>query len=1099
MTPELNHSSSSATKREQKSHNDYTVGWICALPKELAAARAMLEHEHLPLSKPSNDANTYALGSIGEHNIVIACLPDGMTGTNQAAIIATRMVSTFQAIKVGLMVGIGGGIPPKVRLGDVVVSKPADQCPGVVQWDFGKAEKGGKFRRTGALNKPPTALLTALSSLRSEHDLHGTRFQTYLDEAGERFPSFGGKYKRPEPHGDPLSTPHNSQRDQDARGAGLFILWAAVLSLLKYIFGTWAFGPIHHRIEERVASIDAQKTQKNAEDVGIHYGLIASGNQVIKDRMLRDRLNESLGGDVLCVEMEAAGLMDDFPCIVIRGICDYADSNKNDEWQEYAAAIAAAYAKDFLGCLQPVAISQEPPVKDIILNQVHEKVTKVTSRLEKEDDLKILEWLTPIEYGPRHNDIAQRRQPGTGQWLLGSTEYHNWLQNRKQILFCPGIPGAGKTFLTSIVVDHLCRFFSNTSAVGIAYVYFNFKHKNEQTIYNILASLLKQLAQRQYSLPASIKDLYDQHKNNRTWPSTNEITKALQAITKLYSSTFIVVDALDECQISDYCRNNFLSTIFRLYTQCGINIFATSRHIQEIIEQFKHQGSTTLEIRAHEEDLRSYLDGRIEQSTRKMLRDNREAIKAGIVKVVDGMFLLARLHFESIETKTTPTKLKEALKRLAMGQGEATYTLAYDEAMQRIDAQNLDFKRLAYRVLSWVVCAERPLAQLELQHALSVELEVEQRDLDEGNFPEVTDMISVCAGLVTIDEESNIVRLIHYTTQEYFNQSQEQWIRDAQNDIAKACVTYLSFETFDTELVPASCEFYYYAAENWGHHARKSSLGPTELIISDFLKNDKRLSLCSRAINDIFEPYDNFRTLRLTGMTGMHIAAYFGLREYITQLLREGANPESEDKEGRTPLLWAAERGHIDVVKLLLCEGADLEARDGKWRQTPLSWAAERGNIDIVRLLLCEGADLEGKDGERGQTPLVWATIGGNVGAVRLLLHEGADIEAKDSIFSRRPLSWATELGYANIVELLLHEGADRYIKDRGGRSPLMCATMKGYAEIVGLLLHKGPNIDAQDEGFRAALSLARRSGQVDIVEMLSRAGANGDVEDKSG
>lgn len=144
-------------------HADYTIGWICALSKEQTAAIAMLDRKHPDLPSLANDDNAYTFGSIGGHNIVIACLPKGRYGTNSAATIATKMLSSFPSIKFGLLVGVGGGIPPKVRLGDVVVSAPIDQYPGVVQWDLGKAEDGGNFRRTGALNSPPNALLKVLS------------------------------------------------------------------------------------------------------------------------------------------------------------------------------------------------------------------------------------------------------------------------------------------------------------------------------------------------------------------------------------------------------------------------------------------------------------------------------------------------------------------------------------------------------------------------------------------------------------------------------------------------------------------------------------------------------------------------------------------------------------------------------------------------------------------------------------------------------------------------------------------------------------------------------------------------------------------------
>ncbi|KAK6514396.1 hypothetical protein TWF506_008791 [Arthrobotrys conoides] len=747
-------------------------------------------------------------------------------------------------------------------------------------------------------------------------------------------------------------------------------------------------------ISSAAASGGGNSTREKTGDIQIHYGLIASGNQVIKNATLRDRLNDSLGGNVLCIEMEAAGLMDDFPCIVIRGICDYADSSKNDEWQEYAAATAAAYAKYFLEWLQPIAVHKEAPMKDVILNRVYDNLAKVTSILEREEDLKILEWLTPIEYGPQQNDIVQKRQPGTGQWLLNSSEYYGWLQNRKQILFCPGIPGAGKTFLTSIVVDHLLQSFGNTSAAGIAYIYFNFK--NEQTIHNILASLLKQLARRQYSLPTAVKELHERYKGNKTWPPTNDIAKALQSVAAMYSRVFIVVDALDECQGSDYCRNNFLSVLFCLYTECGINIFATSRHIQEIIEQFKLYGCTTLEIRAHDEDLRAYLDSQIEQSRREILRRNREAIKTTIIDVVDGMFLLARLHFQAVENKTSSAKLNQALKAFVVGEageaGETAYNLAYGEVMRRIDGQNSDFKRLAHQTLSWIVCAERPLTKLELQHALAVEPEVDRDrpELDEDNLPEINDMVSVCAGLVTIDEESNIVRLIHYTTQEYFHQTRKEWIRDAQAYITKVCVTYLSFKTLNTRSVAQSSVLYYYASTNWGHHARKSSTDGTQLIVSDLLKSETKVSVSKsvfrpgrRISNNRFRPRST-PARPPTQTTGMHLAAHFGLREPIQLLVREGAELDAEDEDGYTPLSRAAITGHTNVAEFLVGEGANLEAEGNIYGQTPLLLAAISGHAAVVELLVREGANLKAKDIE-GHMPLSLAARHGHMAIVELL------------------------------------------------------------------------------------------------------------------
>lgn len=332
-------------------HNDYTVGWVCALPKEQTAATAMLDERHPDLVKPPNDPNTYTLGSIGKHNIAIACLPKGKIGTSSAATVAAWLVGAFPSIKFGLMVGIGGGIPPKVRLGDVVVSTPVDQFPGVVQWDFGKAKEGG-FERTGALDNPPSSLLTALTKLETEQELSGYMIPQYLEELNEKWPRLATKYLRSDSLKDVLFRVDYSHVDQSMAD------WDVVEDADEEDLG-----------DDCCRFCDPTKIVKSKpRDMRVHYGLVASGNQVIKDAARRDRLERDLGGNVLCVEMETAGLMNDFPCIVIRGICDYADSHKYKDWQEHAAAVAASFAKELLQYVQPNEVDRERPVKDI-LNQ----------------------------------------------------------------------------------------------------------------------------------------------------------------------------------------------------------------------------------------------------------------------------------------------------------------------------------------------------------------------------------------------------------------------------------------------------------------------------------------------------------------------------------------------------------------------------------------------------------------------------------------------------------------------------------------------------------------------------------------------------------
>lgn len=332
-------------------HDDYTMGWVCALPKELTAATAMLDHQHRPLSKPRNDINSYTLGSIGPHNIAITCLPKGMIGNVPAATVASHLVTTFPSIKAGLMVGIGGGVPSnKVRLGDVVVGTSSGDYPGVVKWDAGKVHRQGKFERTGSLNNPPQSLLTALTQLETQHNLVGSKIPEYLEELKDKWPKLAATSLRSESlkdisfksSYDHLENTASNTDDEDLDGDE-----------------DEEQGPC--RFCDRSMIV-----KRKYREMRIFFGLIASGDKLIKDATSRNTLNRDLGGRVLCIEMEAAGLVNHFPCLVIRGICDYADSHKNKDWQEHAAIVAAAFAKELLQYVQRNDVKGERPLKDLL-------------------------------------------------------------------------------------------------------------------------------------------------------------------------------------------------------------------------------------------------------------------------------------------------------------------------------------------------------------------------------------------------------------------------------------------------------------------------------------------------------------------------------------------------------------------------------------------------------------------------------------------------------------------------------------------------------------------------------------------------------------
>jgi nucleoside phosphorylase len=322
---------------------DFTVGWICALPTEFVAAQAFLDEEHEgPRAVAQNDNNNYALGRIGNHNTVIAVLPDGEYGTAVAATVARDMLHSFPNIRIGLMVGISGGAPSPnhdIRLGDIVISSRDGGKGGVFQYDFGKTIQNHSFQETQVLDQPPTVLRAAVSALKAWYELKGHRLNEDVDMALKKI-NKRKKYSRPPASSDILYRSGIAHPSNSSEGCSV-------------VCGD---DPSH-------VLARAERDEED-DNPAIHYGLIASANQLMKDALVRDKLVAEKG--VLCFEMEAAGLMNHFPCLVIRGICDYSDSHKNKEWQGFAAMVAAAYAKDLLRQIPPNKVEAERRIGEVL-------------------------------------------------------------------------------------------------------------------------------------------------------------------------------------------------------------------------------------------------------------------------------------------------------------------------------------------------------------------------------------------------------------------------------------------------------------------------------------------------------------------------------------------------------------------------------------------------------------------------------------------------------------------------------------------------------------------------------------------------------------
>jgi Cdc6-like AAA superfamily ATPase len=284
------------------------------------------------------------------------------------------------------------------------------------------------------------------------------------------------------------------------------------------------------------------------------------------------------------------------------------------------------------------------------LEVVSNTVNKLHSQQRDQKRQAILDWLTLTDYSSQQSDFIKGRQEGTGNWVLESNEFREWESQNKHTLFCPGIPGAGKTMITSIVVDHLCKKFRGDLGVGIAYIYCNFRRQQDQQVIDLLLSLLKQFVQRQPSIPEGLTKLYRDHERDRSRPSVSEITSVLYSVISGYSRAFVIIDALDEVSTSSEVLSTFLTELFNLQVKTGSSLFTTSRPIQSIPNEFRRRESSTLEIRASDYDMERYLNGHMSQILPfvRETQEMEERIKRTIIEATDGMYvyLFTSNHFK---------------------------------------------------------------------------------------------------------------------------------------------------------------------------------------------------------------------------------------------------------------------------------------------------------------------------------------------------------------------------------------------------------------------------------------------------------------------
>jgi hypothetical protein len=451
-------------------------------------------------------------------------------------------------------------------------------------------------------------------------------------------------------------------------------------------------------------------------------------------------------------------------------------------------------------------------------------------------------------------------------------------------------------------VDHLQKTFDGAEDVGLACVYFNYTET--VTTAAIVPNLLKQLLERSPALSQETRQLYKQCYEKREAPaSITEIFQLLHIETSRISSFFIVLDALDECTND---ANTRAKIVLELEKIPNVRLMITGRKDVEDIVLSKCTDSTILRIQAADDDMRRSIGSQIDEILNlSTINHSRHSITDTVVAKAKGMystfhqlnsdktrFLLASLYVELLAEQLKTHDILAALDQLPKGL-EATYGVAVSRIHAR---QNEDHVKIALKTLKWITFAREPLEVDALRHALAVE--EDSTDINESDLPDIQKVISLCVGLVSVDQEAGKIRLVHETTQQYF----QKYFRDVRTgdgeaEIAMICLRYLSFPAFcqpfwERESIEKHLEQYKlssYVSRYWFVHIRQGRLEEKfcQAIIKTFENQGTRDSVYQLSEYCSIEWYIGFQLP--IGVHLLHLASMHGLRILCGEVLRQSS------------------------------------------------------------------------------------------------------------------------------------------------------------------------------------------------------------------
>jgi ankyrin repeat protein len=739
-----------------------------------------------------------------------------------------------------------------------------------------------------------------------------------------------------------------------------------------------------------------------------------------------------------------------------------------------------------------------------------------------EEDRSILSWISTLDMELKHSEHRRMRINGIGEWFLQSDEFKEWSSEDSQtsVLWCPGYPGTGKTMRTSIVIDYLSRNRLN-SDTALAFVYCD-KTRPDETALDLLSSICRQLASQKSELPLVLRKLYKQMTHEDERPGIDDTMLVILSLCDSFSSVFICVDALDECDPNG--ERPILVSKLQWMRNHSARIFMTSRWYHKAIPaSFEHDYQ--IETKATSQDIRTFLHQRLYDEMELYNLSSEVSIPADsiidlVIERCGGMYLMAHLLLRKELVSLSAESYQRAPRLLPRDAAALDFQGLSVEGAAQCDRKKPETwqsrlhiitereplrRRLALITLSWIVYAKKPLRASELMQALSMDAEAENlaEDPDTWLVRDEEILLDMCEGLMVIRSENHETCLAEDCDMHSIRQELEELCPRIQLDIAKSCLRFLASpeviasdqkDTYESEedikFKASRYPFKWYAKQYWGMHVKDCD----DEILHDWAIQYLR-KLHTNPARWIEEQSTWFGKAsyiaRTDDETPLHKAARFGLDSVLEKLLpSEEFDVNTESWREETAVCAAACAGHTSTVQLLYRHGANIYHLTQPYGYTLLHAAAENDDELMVALLVNYGMDPNIASGHDPETPLHRAADNNSVCAARMLLDYGANMHTprRDGDAMRT----VARKGYEDFVRLLVEYGFDLSAPTVSDDTPLLAATDSGSTSLIEYMMASGANIFEVEDGRKVSpIHRAAANGHIGIVKLLLDRGAD--------